>query len=54
MPAELKEIDKLLIKRGEPILELSFVENYPAELDSMNHGREGRPYKLTPPTSSSS
>jgi len=24
------------------------VENYQAELDAMNHAKEGRPYKLTP------
>ena len=31
---------------GELSLELGFVENYQAELDAMNHGKEGRPYKL--------
>ena len=48
MPADWRETDERLIRRGELILELSFVENYQAELDSMNHGKEGRPYKLTP------
>jgi len=42
MSADWKQIDEKLI------LELSFVENYQAELDAMNHGKEGRPYKLTP------
>ncbi len=48
MPTDWRETDERLIRRGELILELSFVENYQAELDAMNHGKEGRPYKLTP------
>ncbi len=43
-----KETDERLIRRGELILDLTFVENYQTELDSMNQGKEGRPYKLTP------
>ena len=48
MPTDWRKTDERLIRRGELILELSFVENYQAELDAMNHGKEGRPYKLTP------
>lgn len=48
MPADWRETDERLIRRGELILELGFVEDYQAELDAMNHGKEGRPYKLTP------
>jgi hypothetical protein len=48
MPADWRKTDERLIRRGELILELGFVENYQAELDAMNHGKEGRPYKITP------
>jgi hypothetical protein len=48
MPTDWRKTDERLIRRGELILELSFVESYRAELDAMNHGKEGRPYKLTP------
>jgi len=47
MPTDWRKTDERLIRRGELILELSFVENYQTELDAMNHGKEGRPYKLT-------
>jgi len=48
MPTDCRETDERLIRRGELILELGFVKNYQTELDAMNHGKEGRPYKLTP------
>jgi hypothetical protein len=48
MPADWRKTDEHLIRRGELILELGFLENYQAELDAMNQGKEGRPYKLTP------
>ncbi len=48
MPTDWRETDERLIRRGELILEIGFVENYRTELDAMNHGKEGRPYKLTP------
>jgi len=48
MLADWRETDERLIRRGELILEHGFVEKYQAELDTMNHGKEGRPYKLTP------
>ena len=47
MPADWRETDERLIRRGELILELSFVENYPEELEAMNKGKEGRPYRLS-------
>ena len=48
MATNWRKTDQRLIRRGELILELSFVENYQDELDAMNHAKEGRPYKLTP------
>ena len=48
MTTDWKQIDEKLIRRGELILELGFVENYRKELDAMNRRKEGRPYKLTP------
>ncbi len=47
MATNWRETDERLIRRGKLILELSFVENYQNELDAINHGKEGRPYKLT-------
>ncbi len=47
MPVDWRETDERLIRRGAFILELSFVENYQTELEAMNYGKEGRPYKLT-------
>jgi len=47
MATNWKQIDEKLIRRGELILELSFVESYQKELDAMNRGKEGRPYSLT-------
>jgi len=39
MPVDWRETDERLIRRGELILELGFVENYRAELDAMSHGK---------------
>lgn len=36
-----------LIRRSELILDLAFMDNYWSELDSMNKGKEGKPFKLT-------
>ena len=41
------DYDEKLIRRGELILDLEFVRNYPSELDAMNRGKEGKPFKLT-------
>ena len=43
-----KETDERLIKRGELILDLSFLEDYEKELEAMNKGKVGPPYRLTP------
>jgi len=47
MPVDWREIDERLIRRGELILELGFVEGYREELEAMNRGKEGRPYSLS-------
>ena len=49
-----KEIDEKLIRRGELILDLEFLEGYEEELEAMNHGKTGPPYRLAHSTSSSS
>jgi len=43
-----KETDERLIKRGELILDLGFLENYEKDLKAMNTGKVGPPYLLTP------
>jgi len=43
-----KETDERLIKRGELILDLGFLENYKEELKAMNKGKVGPPICLTP------
>ena len=47
MVTDWKQIDEKLIRRGELILELGFLENYREELGAMNYAKEGRPYRLT-------
>jgi len=42
-----KEIDEKLIRRGELILDLDFLEKYEEELEEMNRGKEGRRFTLT-------
>jgi IS5 family transposase len=41
-----KEIDEKLIKRGELLLDLGFLEGYDEELQAMNQGKTGPPYRL--------
>jgi len=41
------DYDEKLIRRGELILDLEFVSTYQSELDAMNRGKEGKPFKLT-------
>ena len=43
-----KETDERLIKRGELILDLSFLEHYKEELETLNKDKVGPPYRLTP------
>jgi len=40
-------VDRRLIKRGELLLSLEFLERYEEELKAMNRGKEGRPFTLT-------
>jgi len=40
-------VDERLIKRGELLLSLDFLERYEDELKAMNRGKVGRPYVLT-------
>jgi len=54
MPPDWRDADESLIRMGEPILELGFVENHLRDLDSMDRGKEDSTYKLTPPASTSS
>jgi len=44
---EWKAVDERLIRRGELLLSLDFLEGYGKELKSMNDGKVGRPFKLT-------
>ena len=44
-----KEIDERLIRRGEILLDLEFLENWDKELEAMNKGKVGAPYQ-TPNT----
>ena len=41
-----KEIDEKLIKRGELILDLDFLEHHQEELNTSNKGKNGRPYQM--------
>ncbi|MEM2130397.1 MAG: transposase, partial [Candidatus Bathyarchaeia archaeon] len=40
-------VDERLIKRGELLLSLEFLERYDEELRAMNRCKEGRPFTLT-------
>jgi len=40
-------VDERLIRRGELLLSLDFLERYDEELEAMNRGKEGRPFTLT-------
>jgi hypothetical protein len=42
-----KSIDDRLVKRGELLLSLEFLESYDEELEAMNLGKVGRPFTLT-------
>ena len=41
-----KVYNKQLVKRGEFLLDLNFVENWQQELNTMNLGKQGAPYKF--------
>jgi hypothetical protein len=40
-------VDERLIRRGELLLSLDFLNNYDYELSVMNDGKVGRPFKIT-------
>jgi transposase len=42
-----KSVDERLVKRGELLLSLEFLERYEDELEAMNRCKEGRPFTLT-------
>ena len=42
-----KDVDERLIRRGELLLDLDFLDGYDGELGEMNRGKEGRPFTLT-------
>ena len=41
-----KSVDERLIRRGEILLSLDFLDGYEDELRTMNHKKVGRPYTL--------
>jgi hypothetical protein len=40
-------VDERLIRRGELLLSLDFLESYDLELSVLNLGKVGRPYRVT-------
>jgi hypothetical protein len=40
-------VDERLIRRGELLLSLDFLESYDLELSVLNFGKVGRPYRVT-------
>jgi hypothetical protein len=38
-------VDEGLVRRGEPLLSLAFIEGYDFELGAVNNGGVGRPFK---------
>jgi hypothetical protein len=40
-------VDEGLIRRGELLLSLDFLESYDLELSVLNFGKVGRPYRVT-------
>jgi len=40
-------VDERLIRRGELLLSLDFLNNYDYELSLLNDGKVGRPFKIT-------
>jgi len=48
MATDWREIDERLIRRGELVLDLDFLEGYREELGALNQGKVGPPYRLAP------
>ena len=44
---EWKVVDGCLIRRGGLLLSLDFLDGYDDELEAMNRGKVGHPYRLT-------
>jgi hypothetical protein len=40
-------VDERLIRRGELLLSLDFLERYDLDLSLLNYGKVGRPYRVT-------
>ena len=47
MSVDWNRVDERLIRQGELLLSLDFLEGYDRELRRMNRGKVGRPYMLT-------
>ena len=47
MSVDWNRVDERLIRQGELLLSLDFLEGYDRELRRMNRGKVGRPYVLT-------
>jgi len=47
VPVDWGSVDERLIRRGELLLSLEFVDGYDGELRAMNLGKVGRPFVLT-------
>jgi hypothetical protein len=41
-----RRVDERLIRRGELLLSLDFLDDYDYELSVMNDGKVGRPFKM--------
>jgi hypothetical protein len=42
-----RSVDERLIRRGELLLSLDFLERYELDLSLLNYGKVGRPYRVT-------
>ena len=42
-----RSVDERLIRRGELLLSLDFLERYDLDLSLLNYGKVGRPYRVT-------
>ncbi|MCW4019790.1 MAG: hypothetical protein NWF14_00955 [Candidatus Bathyarchaeota archaeon] len=47
MSTDWESVDKRLVRRGELLLSLGFLECYDRELAAMNGRKVDRPYRLT-------
>ncbi len=45
MPRDWKAYNESLVRRGEILLDLDFIESWDKELEMMNKGKEGKPYQ---------